>query len=337
MATNKNALIRYKTIDKCLRNTSRLWTIDDLIDACTDALTEYEGKDSVVSKRTVQLDIQNMRSDKIGYNAPIEVFDNKYYRYADPQYSITKTEIPYEDITRMREAVDFLKEFKDFSFFKHMSGIVHRLEDSIFLSRAKQPAIHMDKNEHLRGLEYIDPIYQAILHKQALAIVYKSFKAKQAQELELHPQFLKEYNNRWFLIAFYKSELLTLALDRMESVNILPIPYVDKNIDPNEYFKDIIGVTLSRGNPVEEVVFWIDNNNANYVITKPFHHSQEVVETREDGVVFRIRVRYNYELERLILGFGNSIVVLAPSRLRRKISSLLKKAAANYTEEKLNI
>ena len=149
--------------------------------------------------------------------------------------------------------------------------------------------------------------------------------------------FLKEYNNRWFLIAFYKSELLTLALDRMESVNILPIPYVDKNIDPNEYFKDIIGVTLSRGNPVEEVVFWIDNNNANYVITKPFHHSQEVVETREDGVVFRIRVRYNYELERLILGFGNSIVVLAPSRLRRKISSLLKKAAANYTEEKLNI
>ena len=123
----------------------------------------------------------------------------------------------------------------------------------------------------------------------------------------------------------------------MESVNILPIPYVDKNIDPNEYFKDIIGVTLSRGNPVEEVVFWIDNNNANYLITKPFHHSQEVVETREDGVVFRIRVRYNYELERLILGFGNSIVVLAPSRLRRKISSLLKKAAANYTEEKLNI
>jgi len=105
----------------------------------------------------------------------------------------------------------------------------------------------------------------------------------------------------------------------------------------NVDFKDIIGVTLSRGNPVEEVVFWVDNNNANYVITKPFHHSQEVVETREDGVIFRIRVRYNYELERLILGFGNSIVVLAPSRLRRKISSLLKKAAANYTEEKLNI
>ena len=335
MATNKNALIRYKTIDKCLRNTSRFWTIDDLIDACTEALTEYEGKENVVSKRTVQLDIQNMRSDKIGYNAPIEVFDNKYYRYADPEYSITKTEIPYEDIKKMREAVDFLKEFKDFSFFRHMSGIVHRLEDSIILSAAKRPAIHIDNNENIKGFEYVDPIYQAIIHKQALAISYKSFRARQAHVLEVHPQFLKEYNNRWFLIAFYKSDLLTLALDRMESVNILSIPYVDKKIDPNEYFKDIIGVTLSRGNPIEEVVFWVDNNNANYVITKPFHHTQEIVEEREDGVVFRIRVRHNYELERLILGFGASIIVLAPSRLRRNISSLLKKAVANYTEEKL--
>ena len=102
MATNKNALIRYKTIDKCLRDTTRLWTLDDLIAACTEALCEYEGKENVVSKRTIQLDIQNMRSDKIGYNAPIEVFDNKYYRYADSDYSITKTEIPYEDIKKMR-------------------------------------------------------------------------------------------------------------------------------------------------------------------------------------------------------------------------------------------
>lgn len=57
---NKNALIRYNTIDKCLRNTSKLWTLEDLMDACSDALNEFEGKDDLVSKRTVQLDIQNM-------------------------------------------------------------------------------------------------------------------------------------------------------------------------------------------------------------------------------------------------------------------------------------
>ena len=61
MPVSKNALIRYKTIDNCLRNHYRKWTLEDLIDACSDALSEYEGRDENVSRRTVQADIQIMR------------------------------------------------------------------------------------------------------------------------------------------------------------------------------------------------------------------------------------------------------------------------------------
>ena len=60
MAYNKNALIRYKTIDKCLQNRYRKWTLEDLIEACSDALYEHEGKMTNVSKRTIQLDIQSI-------------------------------------------------------------------------------------------------------------------------------------------------------------------------------------------------------------------------------------------------------------------------------------
>ena len=45
MPVNRNALIRYKTIDNCLRNPYRRWTLEDLVDACSDALYEYEGID----------------------------------------------------------------------------------------------------------------------------------------------------------------------------------------------------------------------------------------------------------------------------------------------------
>jgi hypothetical protein len=69
MAQTKNALIRYKTIDKCLQNNYRQWTLEDLIEAVSEALFEYEGKENSVSKRTLQLDIQMMRSEKLGYNA----------------------------------------------------------------------------------------------------------------------------------------------------------------------------------------------------------------------------------------------------------------------------
>ena len=54
MPVNKNALIRYKTIDNCLRNPFRRWTVEDLVDACSDALYEFEGIRRGVSLRTVQ-------------------------------------------------------------------------------------------------------------------------------------------------------------------------------------------------------------------------------------------------------------------------------------------
>jgi len=79
MPVTRNALIRYRTIDNCLRNRARKWTLEDLIEACSEALYEYEGIDKGVSRRSIQMDIQFMRSDKLGYNAPIVVLEKKYY------------------------------------------------------------------------------------------------------------------------------------------------------------------------------------------------------------------------------------------------------------------
>ena len=108
MPANKNALIRYKTIDRCLRNRYRRWTIEDLVDACSDALYDMEGIRKGISLRTVQGDIQMMRSDKLGYNAPIEVYDQRYCRYADPQYSITDMPLSEDDFLLLKRAVDLL-------------------------------------------------------------------------------------------------------------------------------------------------------------------------------------------------------------------------------------
>lgn len=108
MPANKNALIRYKTIDNCLRNKYRRWTLDDLVEACCDALYEMEGIRKGVCARTVQMDLQIMRSDKLGYNAPIEVYDKIYYRYADPDYSITEMPLTMDDCTLLKKAIDLL-------------------------------------------------------------------------------------------------------------------------------------------------------------------------------------------------------------------------------------
>ncbi len=110
MPANKNALIRYKTIDRCLRNRFRRWTLDDLVEACSDALYEMEGILRGVSVRTVQADLQVMRSDKLGYNAPIEVYDGKFYRYADDDYSISEAPLTTDMCELLTLAVERLDQ-----------------------------------------------------------------------------------------------------------------------------------------------------------------------------------------------------------------------------------
>lgn len=334
MALNKNALIRYKTIDKCLQNRYRKWTLDDLIEACSEALYEYEGRAVNVSKRTVQLDLQMMRSDKLGYNAPIVVYDKKFYTYEDEDYSITDIPLTENDMNVLTETVEMLKQFKDFSLFSELGGIIQRLEDKVYTEKTHQaPVIHLDKNEYLQGLEHLDVLYQAIIKKLVLKVKYKSFKAREASVLTFHPFILKEYNNRWFLIGKTRPDapVVNLALDRILHIDYdLHTSYLDESFNGDEYYKNTIGVTVLNDTQLQDVIFRVDNFNAPYVLTKPFHASQEVLEMEDEGVTFKIKVHLNFELERLILGFGDSIEIISPRHLRKRIRKKLERALAAY-------
>ena len=140
MPINKLALVRYKTIDNCLQNRFRKWTLDDLMDSCSDALYEYEGITNCVSRRTIQLDLQNMRSEKLGYNAPIIVTDKKYYCYEEEGY-ITNSPLTSQDLGTLTEVLDVLKQFRGFGFLKELNGMVTRLEDKLYTQQHKESRI----------------------------------------------------------------------------------------------------------------------------------------------------------------------------------------------------
>lgn len=336
MPVNRNALLRFKTIDKCLSNPYRKWTLEDLIEACSDALYDFEGIDKGVSRRTVQADIQMMRSDKLGYNAPIEVYENRYYRYADPTYTITQMPLSQHDLDKLTEVMDILKQFKGFSYFQELTGMVQKLEDKVYAERHQQkPVILMETNEQLRGLEHLDVFYQAIIAKKVLKVHYQSFKARKASVISFSPYLLREFRNRWFVIGKKNDAqgLLNLALDRiMEVYPQQEEMYIETpDFDPAAYYKNTIGVTVHNERP-SNVHIWVDKSNAPYVITKPLHPSQEVLQTSKEGIEIKIKVHLNFELEREILGFGESMQVLQPERLRIRILEKLGKAITKYQE-----
>lgn len=337
MATNKLALLRYKTIDDCLKNRFRKWSLDDLIEKVAHALYEYEGITTGVSRRTIQADLQVMRSDRLGYNAPIMVTDRKFYSYEDPAYSITKSPINTADMDKMREIVSVLKQLNGFNYFDEMSDLIAKLENNVNKTAHKSKNyIQFEDNKNLKGIEHINPLYQAILSKTPLLIEYQSFKALKPNKEIYYPYLLKEHRNRWFLVTKCKRNpnLITLALDRIIEFHVLAKELFAEydGVDFDRYFDDLIGITKSQKDRAQKVVLQFDKTNAPYVLTKPLHRSQQLIKESEDGIIIRIDVVLNFELEKEILGFGECVKVLSPRNLKSFIQKRLKKASAQYEE-----
>ncbi len=310
MPANKNALLRYKTIDNCLRNRQRRWTLQDLVKACSDALYDFEGIRKGISTRSVQLDIQMMRSDKLGYNAPIEVYDHKYYRYAD------------------------------FDAFAELSDVIGRLQDTLAIAKSKRaPIVDFERNPNLTGLKFLNPLYNHIANKHTINISYQPFDNPKPKDWTVWPYLLKEYRNRWFLFCTRTTDhrLFNLALDRMKAViPNLDIPFEeDKHFSPTTFFKDVIGVTKTRKTPLEAVRFIANSEQAPYIETKPVHSSQMVLERNEDdgSVLFQCKVVLNFEFYALMLSYGPGIRIISPKCAVKTIRKMLNDAAKQYNSE----
>ena len=335
MPVNRNALVRYKTIDQCLRNRYRKWTLDDLVEACSDTLYEYEGIEKGVSKRTVQLDLQMMRSEKLGYNAPIIVIEKKYYTYEDPEYSITNIPLTDQDLNKLTEVIEVLKQFKGFTHFNELSGMVQKLENKVYTEKTKQESvIQFETNEHLKGLEFIDSLYQAIVQKKTIRLTYQSFKARNPQSFDFHAQLLKEFRNRWFVLGFKGTRQLPLllALDRVIEVTSSEAPYVtNTTLNLTTYFRDVVGVSIETNGRTERVEIFVEQSHLPYVLTKPIHRSQQLQQKIPGGGIITLDVQLNFELEKELLGYGETIQVRSPPQLVRRLKKRVALTHRLYT------
>lgn len=337
MPANKNALIRYKTIDECLVNRYRRWTLDDLVEACAEALYEYEGVYRGISKRSVQLDIQMMRSEKLGYNAPIEVYDRRYYRYSDPNYSIRRLPLGETDLEAMRNAVSMLRQLEGFSYFNELAESVSHLEDTLAMASGEgSRVLEFERNPNLIGLKFLSPLYRYTLKKQTIGVEYQSFTAHKPDEIVVFPYLLKEYRNRWFLFCSRAKDmrLFTLALDRMKSIT--PKPEIafrsDERFDPSTFFADVVGVTKNFGMRSVKVTFVANKDQFPYILTKPLHSTQRIVERDRAArtMTFEVEVVLNHEFYSQLLSYGPGVVVTKPVKVVRHMQQLLRTALSAY-------
>lgn len=330
MATNKHAIIRYQALDKCFSNFGRRYYIDDLIDACNDAIYDFTGKEEGIKRRQLFEDIKFMESEA-GYSIPLEKIGDgkkKYYRYSDKNFSINKQPLSQTEAEQLKDTIMMLNRFKGLPQFDWMEEVLTRFEDTFKLKANVDNVVGFEQNPYLRGIEHFTALFNAIINKQSLKIEYKASFGK-SQYYVIHPYFLKQYNNRWFLFALSQREeqnkLMNMAIDRIVSFEPMSLEYIEnRNIDFTEFFDDVVGVTIPNNRQVERIRLKIDKERYSYIETKPIHPTQTVKEKSDGYVVIELKLIPNYEFETLLLGFADSIEILEPQSLRETICERAK-------------
>lgn len=331
MPVNKNALIRYHALDKCFSNTGRRYDITSLLEACNNALIKYNPKSEGIQKRQLYDDIRFMESNQ-GYNIEIKKIKEgrrTFYSYADLAFSITKNPINEYEAEQLKSAMMVLTRFKGMPQFEWVNELLPKL-DQAFLLDNRNNIMAFENNPYLKGLEFLEPVFNAISYKKSLSVTYQPF-GKEEFTTDFSPYHLKQFNSRWFLFG-RNSEYENISnypLDRVKAIQEIDIPYRECNIDFDEYFEDVIGVTLNDGLP-EFIKLKIAKKLWPYIETKPLHGSQKINQIDNHYVHVTLEVIPNFELEKLILSFGEEMVVQSPKHFQLAIKSRLKKNIQAY-------
>lgn len=332
MSQNKNALTRYLIYDKCLRNTGRNYTWKDLQEEVNKVLIEegYTG----IGKTTVFEDLKQLEFST--FNAPIEknkVGKTAYYRYSDPNFSIKNIPLNITEIEQLKAAISILSRVKGLPQFEWINELIPTLETKLGIIQTDSDVIGFEGNFEYSGLEFFSELFNAIINKRVLTIAYRDFKQPEAYEITLHPYYLKQFNNRWYVLGLNEANEIgtwTMALDRIVELKETTKKHIPCSIDWEDYFFDFIGVTKLNSAPVDVEILVLDREQMEYIKTNPLHHSQKPFKKIGDQFSTSIRVIPNYELEKLILSFGNRIIVNSPDSLRESIIHKLNEAASNY-------
>lgn len=335
----KNAIMRYKILDSLLSNRNRYYSISELLEKVNEAL-ELDGMEPV-SRRCIEKDLNTLECAP--YEAVIErvwYHGKKCIRYAEEGFSIFTKKLTEEEENLLSEVLNTIGQFDGLDTFEWLDSLKKRLD-----IKEHRRIIQFDSNPYFEGRNLIGSLFTAISNKQVLALKYHTFKDPQVKEVVVYPYLLKEYNNRWFLIVGVEDgTILNFALDRIDDFKPMPhIDYIEPDEDLESRFDDIVGVTLFKDKPTEDILLWVNEEGFQYVKTKPMHGSQRDVKGEEDKAVrekypalqggrfFRLQCILNYELEQLLMSKMNQLVVLEPATLKDSLINRIKKMDSLYS------
>lgn len=334
MPQSKHALLRMKVLDRCLHDRTHKYTIKGLMEACNEKYGEIM---TITALNTIRADVRTIDTD---YGEVEEYHDGKdrrikYYRYKDPDFSIYNVPLKDDQKAALMQTLRMLAGVEGLPQGSWLNEIMEQINSVLdFNVEDIDKAIGFDKNPYLEGQQFFSLVYDHIIKNSPIALTYKNFRSQEPDHAIISPYFLKEYNRRWFLLAWNHDlgMLSNYALDRIVAVEPTDQAFIPRSqdFDLAEYYDDMIGVSRRQDSQPEEVRLWVSSRDYPYIKTKPLHGSQKDIEVAKDGMIITIDVILNYELEQQLLSFGAGVKVLSPESLVEKMKGHANRLAEIY-------
>ena len=330
---NTNAYIRFRALDACLRDKTKKYYYQDLLNVVNTVLYNYDG--SSIQLRQLLRDLEHMDRDAL-LGKEIKVVDvierkrgeggKTYCRYKDPEYSMFDRYLTDEEATTLKSTIELLKHFKGMPQFGWLDETLARLKEEFRLEGINGGTVRFSYNPYLEGMKWYGQLFDAIVYQEVLELTYHRF-GRPVRKRVVHPYQLRQWDNRWYLIGYEERQskrlpFVVLPIDRILGVKAAEgVAYKEKpeGLDFDVYFKHIIGVSLNPESKPEKVMLKATYPAVWYMETKPMHPSQKLLVEGEDFKVFEMELIPNEEFVQALLVYADQVEVMKPVSLRKKL------------------
>ena len=324
----KEARLREKVIDAILRNRNRMYNALEIKNEVNRRL----GID--ISIATIYKDLEQLKNE---YGAEITKNSNGKLFYADETYSIEKSPLNEEDKLLLDMATNIFRVFSNSPILGKFEKTINKILTGDVISkieRNKLDCIQPEFHKSAAGIQYIEPILNAILMHNAIEIEYQ----KEGQEPEvkvISPYVLKQVNS-WYMVGFdhLKTSLIkNYSLDKILSIKVSKEPYhFDDSFDASAFFKYSIGIYHNYKSKPQKIKLAFKEPYINQIINYPLSLYQNH-SLSKDGKTLTVNLELyeSYEIIEKILSFGASVKVLTPKSLVNKIKGIGEEILNSYT------
>jgi len=268
-------------------------------------------RDFNVSSRTFDRDLERIRTD-----FGLEIL----YKKAKDGYYINEQ-----------------KSVKVSSFFKFLEivTIADIFSDSLANSNKILEYVSFDDSKYLKGIDNLKPILIAINEKRTICFEHKNYAKKTITNYKIVPLYLKEYENRWYVIGVPDNmeETRTFGIDRISNIKLDHLSSIQKEDYNHELkvFDNIVGLDHENKSEPLKVRLLINELHVNYLESLPLHHSQVIHSKNSKGQYFVDYFLFpNYEFKSQVLKMGSDAIVLQPEELKKEIKGILKMTLNRY-------